>query len=204
MQIIFIICIIIFFFLVTSENFSSNYSSIPNYSSTNYSSIPNYSSTNYSNDVLNYSNVVNFSSYPNYPNDGPILPQVTYNCPSDTELKENICYIKNYPTSDDNKYYLDNSTIDLQCPNRYTLKNDVCVSNYNYNTEKPFCPDGFKRNDNKCLQLNGLPKCEDGFIPYDNKCTEDYFNANVIYTCPDGSINEYGGICNGRKYNDAK
>ena len=139
--------------------------------------------------ILFFFNYENFSIY-----DTTILPHVSYFCPPGSYLNnDNMCNTIVTPTCYDNNCFLNNTT-NIKCPPNHILSNNKCSIN-------PIYDNGFTLINNTCVQLNGLPTCSDAHISYNNLCISDSFLPTTIYTCPDGSTNEYGGICNGNIYN---
>jgi hypothetical protein len=143
-------------------------------------------------------NSENFAEYNN-----TILPTISYKCPDNSILKDNLCYELIIPKCDNDNCYIDNNITNLKCNNSYTLQNNICISNFDNTQHKPYCNDGYTIVNDKCIQLNGLPICPDNYIPYNNICKSEGFIPKTIYTCPDGSTNEYGGICNGDIYDNS-
>jgi hypothetical protein len=147
--------------------------------------------------ILFFYNSENFAVYNN-----AVLPTISYICPNDSILKDdNMCYKIITPKCENNNCYLNNNKTEIKCPDYYTFKNNICYSSFNNSFSKPYCDDGYTILNNTCVQLNGLPTCPEGNIPYNNICKSYPFIPKIIYTCPDGSTNLYGGICNGNIYN---
>jgi hypothetical protein len=156
--------------------------------------------------ILFFYNFENFAIHDILPSKGRsracAVPTISYVCPDNSILKDdNMCYEINVAKCDNNNCYLDNNITELKCQEHYSLQNNICYSNLDNSFEKPYCDDGYNIVNNKCVQLNGLPTCLDGNIPYNGICKSDPFMPKTIFTCPDNSINEYGGVCNGNIYN---